>query len=182
MCWANIDPLPPTQSLPLVRSCRTNVRPTTVHELLKLECWTNVGPMSARQQWHLANNSFSYPKNPTITQPWPKGCLLSGVSTNYFYYFIYNFIIKRITEKENKQNTQAILISNSFRITVTHCHKAIKQLGFFNVLHRLWHGTYGQIGPDLEPWSPFPYPYPRESGGAWVAHFLGWAPGAPIGA
>ena len=43
--------------LPVVRSWRTN----TVLHLLKLWCWTNVGPTSARQQWHVVNNSNHYP-------------------------------------------------------------------------------------------------------------------------
>ena len=34
----------------------------------------------------------------------------------------------------------------------------------------------------MEPWSPSPYPYLRESGGACVAHLLVWAPGTSIGA
>ena len=56
--------------------------------------------------------------------------------------------------------------------------------------HRDRGGAFGssapEIGinwaPDLEPWSPSPYPYPWESGAGCVAHFLIWAPGDSIGA
>ena len=39
-----------------------------------------------------------------------------------------------------------------------------------------------EIGPNLRLWSPSLYPYPWESGGAWVVHFLVRAAGASIGA
>ena len=47
MCWVIGGSI--TQKLQLVRSYRTNVGSTTVDQLLMLNCWVNVGPMSARQ-------------------------------------------------------------------------------------------------------------------------------------
>ena len=51
MCWTIISPT--AQNPPLARTCRANVGPAT----LKLDCWSIVGPMSANQQWRVANNS-----------------------------------------------------------------------------------------------------------------------------
>ena len=51
---------PHNSNPPLLRSWSSNVGPTTVLQLLKLYCWSNVGTMSARQQWGVANNSNHY--------------------------------------------------------------------------------------------------------------------------
>ena len=40
ICWV-IDSL--------IAQCRANVGPTTVDQLLMLNCWVSVGPMSVRQ-------------------------------------------------------------------------------------------------------------------------------------
>ena len=59
MCWGIIGTT--AQNTQLVRCCRANVGPTIVLQLFKLKCWTNTGPISARQQWHFANDSNDYP-------------------------------------------------------------------------------------------------------------------------
>ena len=50
-----------TQNPSLVSSCRANVGPTKVFQLLKLQCWANNRSMPARKQLHVANNSNHFP-------------------------------------------------------------------------------------------------------------------------
>ena len=44
-----------------MRYCSDSVWSRTILKLLKLQCWTNVGPMPANQKWRVFNNFNHYP-------------------------------------------------------------------------------------------------------------------------
>ena len=139
MCWANIAP-PPTQNSPFVRSCRP-----TFGQQEYINCWDlSVGPMFS-QCLH-ANNDIL----PTTSTLIPKLQPLPNVGPMIACYlgYLQNFIIKPSPEQKINSLNIFFFISNSLRITAL---IAIRQLGFFNVPHRLWNRTNGHVLGTVTP-------------------------------
>ena len=61
MCLVIIGPTTQKPTLVSIVVVCSNIGPRTILQLWKLLCWANIWPMSASQQWRVANNSNHYP-------------------------------------------------------------------------------------------------------------------------